>query len=272
MSTPSPRAARRPLPLAAAENASTRVVILAGGRGTRLAPYSSILPKPLMPIGDRAILEIVVEQLGEHGFYDVVLSVGHLAHLIRAVFDNGRPVQAVNGSRPTRISYVHEELPLGTAGSLRLVSGLDRSFLVMNGDLLTTLDYADLLRCHRQAGNVVTIATKTRSVKVDYGVLHLDDAPGRVTPVVGYEEKPEHVSTVSMGIYAVEPGALEYIPENRPFDFPDLVHALLDAGQPVGSYAYDGLWFDIGRHDDYERALRAWSNDNAFAGETDARP
>jgi len=269
MSTTSPRAARRPLPEAAPENAGTRVVILAGGRGTRLAPYTTILPKPLMPIGDRTILEIVVEQLGEHGFCDVVLSVGHLAHLIRAVFDHGRPMQAVNGSRPTRISYVHEELPLGTAGSLRLVSRLDRSFLVMNGDLLTTLDYADLLRRHRESGNVVTIATKTRSIKVDYGVLHLNGAPGPVAPVVGYEEKPEYVSTVSMGIYVVEPGALEFIPEDRPFDFPDLVHALLDAGQPVGSYAYDGLWFDIGRRDDYERALRAWSNGDAFASETD---
>lgn len=267
MSTPSP--ARRPLPEADPENASTRVVILAGGRGTRLAPYSSILPKPLMPIGDRTILEIVVEQLGEQGFCDVVLSVGHLAHLIRAVFDHGRPVQAVDGSRPTRISYVHEELPLGTAGSLRLVSRLDRSFLVMNGDLLTTLDYADLLRRHREAGNVVTIATKTRSIKVDYGILHLDDAPGPVASVVGYEEKPEYVSTVSIGIYAVEPGALEFIPEDRPFDFPDLVQALLEAGQPVGSYAYDGPWFDIGRREDYERALRAWSNGNAFASETD---
>jgi NDP-sugar pyrophosphorylase family protein len=257
------------LPEAATENASTRVVILAGGRGTRLAPYTSILPKPLMPIGDRAILEIVVEQLGEQGFCDVVLSVGHLAHLIRAVFDHGRPVQEVHGSSPTRISYVHEELPLGTAGSLRLVSHLDRSFLVMNGDLLTTLDYADLLRRHREAGNVVTIATKTRSIKVDYGVLHLDDAPGPLAPVVGYEEKPEYVSTVSMGIYAVEPGALEFIPEDRPFDVPDLVHALLDAGQRVGSYAYDGLWFDIGRRDDYERALKTWSNGKAFASETD---
>jgi NDP-sugar pyrophosphorylase family protein len=269
MSTLSRRAAPRPLPEAAPENESTRVVILAGGRGTRLAPYTSILPKPLMPIGDRAILEIVVEQLVHHGFSDVVLSVGHLAHLIRAVFDHGQSAQAVNGSRPTRISYVQEELPLGTAGSLRLVSHLHRSFLVMNGDLLTTLDYADLLRRHREAGNVVTIATKTRRIKFDYGVLHLDDAPGPVAPVVGYEEKPEYVSSVSMGIYAVEPGALEFIPEDRPFDFPDLVHALLDAGQPVGSYAYDGLWFDIGRRDDYERALRVWSNGNAFASETD---
>lgn len=235
----------------------TRVVILAGGRGTRLAPYTSILPKPLMPIGDRAILEIVIEQLARHGLDDVVISVGHLGHLIRAVFDNGH-LAARNGTSSTRISYVYEERPLGTAGSLRLVPGLDSSFLVMNGDLLTTLDYTDVLRRHRESGNVLTIAAKRRGIKVDYGVLHLAHGGGSVAPVAGYEEKPEFVSTVSMGVYALEPRALDFIPADRAFDFPELVQALLDAGEPVGAYQYDGLWFDIGRRDDYERAVAAW--------------
>jgi NDP-mannose synthase len=234
-----------------------KAVILAGGRGTRLAPYTSILPKPLMPIGDRAILEIVLEQLGRQGFHDVTLSVGHLSHLIRAVFENGA-VQAMNGSRPTRISYVHEEEPLGTAGPLRLVDGLDRTFLVMNGDLLTNLDYADLLRRHRESQNVLTIASKRRGIALDYGVLHLDASSNELPQVTGYEEKPEFTSTVSMGVYAVEPRALDFIPPEGSFDFPELVHALLDAGEPVGAYPYDGLWFDIGRRDDYERALEAW--------------
>jgi NDP-sugar pyrophosphorylase family protein len=232
------------------------VVILAGGRGTRLAPYTSILPKPLMPIGDRAILEIVIDQLAERGFHDVVVSVGHLGHLIRAVFDHGRVPPAAE-PRPTRISYVYEEQPLGTAGSLRLVTGLERSFLVMNGDLLTTLDHADLLQRHRETGNVLTIASKQRGIKVDYGVLHLDGG-GADARVTGYEEKPEYVSPVSMGVYALEPRALDYIPADRPFDFPELVNALLAAGEPVGAYPYDGMWFDIGRRDDYERAVAAW--------------
>jgi NDP-sugar pyrophosphorylase family protein len=223
-----------------------------------------------MPIGDRAILEIVVEQLAQRGFRDVVLSVGHLSHLIRAVFEHGGPARA-NGSGAMRISYVHEELPLGTAGSLRLVGGLDRTFLVMNGDLLTTLDYADLLRRHRKTDNVLTIATKRRGIKVDYGVLHLDDGAGPLPRVAGYEEKPDYVSTVSMGVYAVEPRALDYIPPDRAFDFPDLVHALLQAGEPVGAYPYDGLWFDIGRRDDYERAILAWQNGDFFLSAPDRR-
>jgi NDP-sugar pyrophosphorylase family protein len=246
------------------EDVNVRAVILAGGRGTRLAPYTSILPKPLMPIGDRAILEIVVEQLGQRGLHDVVLSVGHLSHLIRAVFDHSAPTRTTNGSRSTRVSYVYEEVPLGTAGPLRLVSGLDRTFLVMNGDLLTTLDYADLLRRHRETDNVLTIATKKRGIKIDYGVLHLEDSSDPLTRVAGYEEKPEYVSSVSMGVYAVEPRALDFIPPDRAFDFPELVHALLEAGEPVGAYPYDGLWFDIGRRDDYERAIEAWQNGRRF--------
>ncbi len=239
-------------------DASTRVVILAGGRGTRLAPYTSVLPKPLMPIGDRAILEIVIEQLAASGFNDVVISVGHLAHLIRAVFDHGRiPLPKPHESR---ISYVYEEEPLGTAGSLRLVTGLDDTFLVMNGDLLTTLDYADLLHEHKASGNLVTIASKRRGIKVDYGVLHLDGATSRISAVTRYEEKPEFVSTVSMGVYALEPRALEFIPADRAFDFPELVDELLKAGEAVGAYVYDGLWFDIGRSDDYERAASAWES------------
>jgi NDP-mannose synthase len=234
------------------------VVILAGGRGTRLAPYTSILPKPLMPVGDRAILEIVIEQLAACGFDDVVISVGHLAHLIRAVFDHGRRPNG-DGAARTRISYVYEEEPLGTAGSLRLVEGLEDTFLVMNGDLLTTLDYRDLLMRHRASGNVVTIATKRRGIKVDYGVLHVESSEP-VGRVMNYQEKPEFVSTVSMGVYALEPRALDFVPPSGAFDFPQLVDALLAAGEPVGAYAYDGLWFDIGRRDDYERAVAAWDN------------
>jgi NDP-mannose synthase len=239
-----------------ARRSGTRAIILAGGRGTRLAPFTSVLPKPLMPIGNRSILEIVVDQLGHCGFTDVTLSVGYLSHLIRAVFDH----RTAGGAPGPTITYVHEDSPLGTAGPLRLVGELTDAFLVMNGDLLTDLDYADLVRRHRESGTMLTVATQRRTTRLDYGVLHLDGAHGDVRAVTSYEEKPEFVSNVSMGVYVLEPRVMDFIPADGAFDFPDLVHALLDAGLPVCAYPYDGLWFDIGRHDDYERAIIAWEN------------
>src|SRR5687768_5634536 len=181
---------------------AAKAVILAGGKGTRLAPYTSVLPKPLMPVGDRAILEVVVEQLGAHGFKDVTFCVGYLSHLIRAVFDN-------RTNRKTKITYVQEKDALGTAGPLTLIDDLDTTFLAMNGDVLTTLDYSDLLRHHVENENVLTIATHQRVVKIDYGVLYLLSGPEYAQQVQAYEEKPEIASTVSMGIYVLEPKALE---------------------------------------------------------------
>jgi NDP-sugar pyrophosphorylase family protein len=244
--------------------AKTRAVILAGGRGTRLAPYTSILPKPLMPIGDRSILEIVVRQLADSGIRDLTFCVGYLSHLIRAVFDAGAVDSKSNGG--VNIAYVQEHEALGTAAPLRLVEGLEETFIAMNGDVLTTLDYRNLVNHHRDAGNVLTIATHRRSIKIDYGILHLDVR----RRVRDFEEKPELASVVSMGIYVMEPAVLHFIPEGRPFDFPDLVHALLAAGAPVGAYEYDGLWFDIGRHEDYEQAVAAWEAiEKDGAGEAD---
>lgn len=230
----------------------TRVVILAGGRGRRLAPYTSILPKPLMPIGNRSILEILVAQLADAGFRNLTFAVGHLSHLIRAVFENG-PGNRVN------ISWVAESEPLGTAAPLRLVEGLDSTFLVMNGDLLTTLDYAALLEHHRLSDNVLTIATHRRRLRMDYGVLHLDGG-GDVQRVLQYEEKPEIAWNVSMGIYVLEPSVLAEIPPAGPFEVPDLVEALLAKGLPVGAFVHDGLWLDIGRHEDYRNAVELWEH------------
>ena len=230
---------------------TTKAVILAGGRGARLAPFTSVLPKPLMPVGDRAILEIVVHRLADCGITDVTFCVGYLSHLIRAVFEGGSANGNHNG---TRITYVQEQEALGTAAPLALVDGLDATFIAMNGDVLTTLDYRPFLAHHRAAGNVLTIATHRRAIKIDYGILHVDVA----SRVQAYEEKPEISSAVSMGIYAMEPAILEYLPPGEPFDFPDLVRSLLEAGEPVGAYVYDGLWFDIGQHEEYARAVEAW--------------
>jgi NDP-mannose synthase len=228
-----------------------KAVILAGGRGTGLAPYTSVLPKPLMPIGERSILEIVVEQLEHAGVVNIDFCVGYLSHLIQAVFESRQ-----NGH--VNITYVREPDALGTAAPLRLVEDLDRTFLVMNGDVLTTLDYQDLVSYHREQGNLLTIAARERSITVDYGILHIDVAQR----VRDFEEKPQIVTPVSMGIYVMEPEVLEHIPEGRHFDFPDLVAALLAAGLPIGAYRHDGLWFDIGRQEDYERAVSAWSENS----------
>lgn len=230
--------------------ASTRVVILAGGRGRRLEPYTSVLPKPLMPIGNRSILEILVNRLADSGFTQVTLCVGYLSHLIRAVFDNG-PAERVS------VTYVQEPEPLGTAAPLRLVPDLRSTFLAMNGDLLTTLDYAELLDHHHASDNVLTIATHERRLASDYGVLRFDRSDDAFR-VYEYDEKPELSLDVSMGIYVLEPRALDFIPEGRSFDIPDLVQALLAAGEPIGAFPFDGLWLDIGRHEDYERAVELW--------------
>jgi NDP-sugar pyrophosphorylase family protein len=228
-----------------------RAVILAGGRGTRLGPFTTVLPKPLLPIGDRAILEIVVHQLREHGFTELTFAVGYLAHLIHAVFGDGK-------SYGVNITYHHEEKPLGTAGALAGIEGLDETFLMMNGDVITTLDFADLLSCHEASENLVTIASHRRVNQIDYGVLQLGDALAggeHVRQLVGYVEKPRTDYVVSMGVYVLEPQALDLIEEGAYLDFPDLVLRAVEAGDRVGSYLYDGTWLDIGRHEDYERAI-----------------
>jgi NDP-sugar pyrophosphorylase family protein len=223
-------------------------VILAGGRGTRLAPFTTVLPKPLMPIGDRSILEVVVKQLSASGFTRLKFSVGYLAHLIEAVFGDG-------SQYGVEIEYLREDEPRGTAGVLGDLRDESAPFVVMNGDILTTLDYRELYDAHTAAGNEMTIATHQRSVRSDYGVLHLGGEAGATRLVTGWEEKPEQSHVVSMGIYIVDPSVCGYVPQGGHMDIPDVVLALMGDGKPVGAYAYDGLWLDIGRHDDYELAV-----------------
>ncbi len=217
-----------------------------------------MLPKPLMPIGDRAILEIVVSQLGAAGFRDLVFCVGYLSHLIEALFGDG-------SDRGVSIDYVRELEPLGTAGPLRLVEELNDTFLAMNGDVLTTLDHGRLVERHRELGNTLTIAAHERTTRIDYGILHLEESHPDLHRVRAYEEKPEFSLLVSMGVYVLEPRALEHVPAGAHFDFPDLVEALLAAGEPVGTFPFDGFWLDIGRHEDYEQATLAWEQVDASA-------
>jgi NDP-mannose synthase len=227
---------------------SRKAIILAGGKGSRLGPYTTVLPKPLLPIGDRAILDVVVHQLRRHGFTDLSFAVGYLAHLIEAVFGDG-------SGHGVAIKYHKEKEPLGTAGALGTIEGLDETFLLMNGDVLTTLDYGHLFEAHRRAGNILTIATHPRVVRTDYGVIRLDGQVGETAAVAGYEEKPEIPYIVSMGVYVAEPAVLDYVDAGSFLDVPDLVVRLLENRQRVGSFLYEGYWLDIGRHDDYEKAI-----------------
>jgi len=220
-------------------------IILAGGKGTRLAPYTTILPKPLMPIGDMPILEVILRQLKSAGINDVVLTVGHLAGLLKAFFNNGEELGL-------NIQYSYEKIPLGTAGPLSLVDGLDETFLVANGDVLTTLELSDLIRFHKEKKAVATIATHHRKVNIDYGVLEWKGS----NQISGYSEKPSIDYWVSMGIYIFEPNVLAYIPSGQYLDFPELVKKLLSAGENVFGYQFDGYWQDLGRPDDYKDATR----------------
>lgn len=221
-----------------------RAVILAGGKGTRLRPYTTVLPKPLMPIGDMPILEVVLRQLKRAGISHVTMAVGHLAELLEAFFGDGSKFGL-------KIDYSREDKPLGTAGPLTLIDGLEDTFLVMNGDVLTTLDYADLIESHRDSGAMATVATHEREVRIDFGVLQVDEE-GTLTE---YVEKPRLPYKVSMGIYVFQAEVLSRLTKGEYFDFPDLVKLLIGEQQPVKSYAFDGYWLDIGRHDDYSIAM-----------------
>jgi NDP-sugar pyrophosphorylase family protein len=225
-------------------------VILAGGRGTRLAPYTYVLPKPMMPIGDRTILEILLRQMKHAGINHVVLTVGHLAGLMQAFFQDGAQFDL-------DITYSFEPKPLGTAGPLAMVPGLERTFLVSNGDVLTLLDICDFLKFHREQGGICTIAMHERQHKVDLGVIELDGNNHRVT---GYQEKPVLDYMVSMGMYIFEPEVLNYIPKDEYLDFPDLVRKMLDAGEKVVGYPYSGYWMDLGNHEDYIQATKDFEN------------
>jgi NDP-sugar pyrophosphorylase family protein len=225
-----------------------RAVVLAGGKGMRLRPYTTVLPKPLMPVGDRPILDIVVRQLKDAGFEQITMATGYLAELIEVFFRDGE-------NYGIKIDYFREQEPLGTVGALAKIDGLgDSDFLVMNGDVLTDLDYAALLEEHEASGVAATIATKTRDVLIELGVLVFGDSDDR-DRLTGYMEKPKVRYEASMGIYCFSPRALDHIKDGETLDFPDLVMRLVEAGEEVRAWKSDDYWLDIGRHDDYEAAL-----------------
>ncbi|HEX8867820.1 MAG TPA: sugar phosphate nucleotidyltransferase [Lentzea sp.] len=219
-------------------------VIMAGGKGIRLRPYTTLLPKPLVPIGDKfSILDIVLGQLAHHGFERITLAIGHLGELIRSYVGDGR-------RWGLEIDYHTQVSELGTMGPvLELLDRLPEEFLVMNGDVLTDISYGDLLDQHLESGAPLTVATYRRQVKVDFGVLSTKDGV-----VVDFVEKPTVDYRVSMGVYGVSRRTLKRYTPGVPFGFDDLVLDLLARCTPPHEYAFSGYWLDIGRPDDYDRA------------------
>lgn len=225
-------------------------VILAGGKGARLKPFTMTIPKPLLPLGDVPILEVVIRQLAAAGITRIVLTLGHMAHLFIATIGDG--------SRwGVTIEYCVEEEPLGTAGPLLLVNNLEPSFLVMNGDILTTLDYRVLVATHLEREAWGTIAVSQREVRIDYGVV-VSNTDGLLRD---YSEKPTIPYEVSMGINVLSELCLDFIPRNQKFDMPELMLAMQRAGKPVVCHKTDCYWQDIGRFDDYQRASEDFVND-----------
>lgn len=223
---------------------SRRAVILAGGKGTRLRPYTVVLPKPLMPIGEYPILEVVVKQLVRAGFDRITMAVNHQADLIKAFFGDG-------SKWGIAIDYSLEDRPLGTMGPLPLITDLPDHFLVMNGDILTDLDFAAFHDAHVAAGSLFTISSHSRVQSIDYGVLEIDGHGC----LAGFREKPKTRYAVSMGVYMVSRKVVEFIPLDRPYGFDNLMLDLIAAEREVAVRGFDGYWLDIGRPDDYVQAI-----------------
>ena len=227
---------------------SRRAVILAGGRGTRLRPYTVVLPKPLMPIGEFPILEVIIRQLAKAGFDRLTLAVNHQAELIRAFFGNG-------AKWGVAIDYSLESEPLGTMGPLRLIKDLPEHVLVMNGDILTDLDFAAFHDAHVAENRIFTISSYVREQLIDYGVLEVDEK----RRLVGFREKPRTMHEVSMGVYMVSRSAVDRVPPGKPFGFDHLMLDLIAAKAEVTVKRFDGYWLDIGRPDDYAQAIEQFA-------------
>ncbi|MGO8987824.1 MAG: sugar phosphate nucleotidyltransferase [bacterium] len=223
-----------------------RAIILAGGKGTRLAPYTTVFPKPLMPVDGMPILEVIVRQLAHFRLREMVFTVSQQSEpLLAAYFGDGSRYGVA-------IRYSKEEKPLGTAGPLIIIPNLPETFLVMNGDILTTLNYQKLIRYHRQHRGMVTIAMSQKKVQLELGVMECN----RTHQLTRYIEKPTLSYSVSMGIYVFEKKVLEWIPSKKYLDFPELIQKLLRQRMKVVCYPSNDFWLDIGRHEDYEEAQR----------------
>jgi NDP-sugar pyrophosphorylase family protein len=220
-----------------------KVVIQCGGQGMRLRPYTAVLPKPLLPVGSKPVLELLLRWLRRNGTTEVFITTGYLGHLIRTFCGDGRQWDM-------SIEYSEEREPLGTVGALSLLRDrLDERFLVINGDVLTDLHIGSFVRLHHERGSLLSVATMRRSVRLEFGVI--EETDGRVHT---FREKPNLSSLVSMGIYCFEPEMLQHIPRNTPFGFDDLMFRMLNLNIPVNTFLHSGFWLDVGRIEDFQKA------------------
>jgi NDP-mannose synthase len=226
-----------------------RAIILAGGKGTRLSPYTVVLPKPLMPIGEHPILEVIVRQLAYFGFTHLTMAVNHQADIIKAYFGNGE-------KWGIRINYSLETTPLSTMGPLKLINDLPENFIVMNGDILTDLDFQAFYQYHVEHDNLFTISSYKRADRCEYGVLDVNTE----NKLIGFREKPIAHYHVSMGVYMLNQRVLDFIPEGRPFGFDHLMSALIETRNNVSVREHKGYWLDIGRRDDYQQAIEEFDS------------
>jgi len=219
-------------------------VILAGGKGRRLLPFTTTIPKPLFPVGEKPILRIIIEQLKEFGIRNFIISVGYLGELIEAYFEDGSKFNC-------KISYIREDEPLGTAGAISMLPDVEDDFILMNGDILTTMDFSAVYKQHKSDSSIMTICSYEKKVKSSLGVLEIDAQNN----VIDYLEKPEKTFLVSTGVYVLNPAIKGFVLKNEKIDLPDLVKRIIAKGQKVKSFLIKGEWFDIGTPGDLELAL-----------------
>ena len=230
-----------------------RAVILAGGKGTRLKPYSISLPKPLVPVGEMPILEIIIRQLKKNGFERITITVNHFADIIQAFFGDG-------SKWDVQIDYSVESKALSTMGPFTLIKDLPENFLIMNGDVLTDLNYHNFFSAHIIGSHHFTIGAHRRSDKLEYGVLLSNEN----SQLIGFQEKPINNYLVSMGVYMMSKEILQFIPEDTFFGFDHLMNKLIEKKKLPKVHEFDGYWLDIGRPEDYERAINEYHKKDFF--------
>jgi NDP-sugar pyrophosphorylase family protein len=250
-----------------AGGAPVKAIIFAGGKGARLMPYTHVLPKPLLPVGEQSVLEIILAQLRHSGITDIVLATGYKSALIEGVIGDG-------SEHGVDITYHREREPLGTVGALAEVDRFEETFIMMNGDVLTDEPlYGSLLQAHRASGAAMTVASKLEQIDIDYGVLHLGDDLGGARRIERIDEKPRYAWPVSMGVYAVEPRVQQLVERGVKMDFPDLIARLLERGEEVAAYEHPGYWLDIGRLHHLEEAVQDFEDSaGRFLSDTGSHP
>ena len=221
-----------------------KALIMAGGKGTRLRPLTYAIPKPLLPVGRKPILEIIIEQLRDSGFTEIILTVEHRAELIKAYFRD----EEMFG---VKITYIDEKGPSGTAGSVKLIEGMvDEPFITMNGDLLTKLNFKDMYTAHIDSSAELTVGVKDHTIKLPYGLIYVQNGE-----VKGIKEKPDLAFRINAGIYVLSPSALDVIPRGEFFDMPDAIQCLIHQGRKVAYYDIKEYWRDIGQMEDYQQVV-----------------